>query len=157
VIDRTKAPATSPPSGIEGLDPAWSRLVDSPDADGVSRRWHLLDNWQLDNADALQPSLTVLCVHGNPSWSFLWRHLIKAAPDSIRVIAVDQLDMGFSERTGVKRHLGTRIEDLTQLTRTRRLIASVNGTHPRFYPWSHEYVTPSAQACGQRRFLRTLP
>jgi acyl-CoA synthetase (AMP-forming)/AMP-acid ligase II/pimeloyl-ACP methyl ester carboxylesterase len=58
----------------------------------------------------------VLCVHGNPSWSFLWRNLLRAAPSDVRVIAVDQLDMGFSERTGGKRTLQTRIDDLVELT-----------------------------------------
>ena len=37
------APATLPPPGLPGLDPAWSRLVDIVDADGIPRTFHVLD------------------------------------------------------------------------------------------------------------------
>lgn len=103
-------PARRPPADLDGLDPAWSRLVTVPDADGVGRTWHILDN-QVPEA-----TLTLLCVHGNPSWSFLFRSIIRQAPPGVRVIAVDQLDMGFSERTGRPRRIGDRIEDLSRLT-----------------------------------------
>ncbi|MDH3518481.1 MAG: alpha/beta fold hydrolase, partial [Acidimicrobiia bacterium] len=55
-------------------------------------------------------------MHGNPTWSYLWRRLVRAAPSSVRVIAIDQLDMGYSERTGTTRRLGQRIDDLHALT-----------------------------------------
>lgn len=107
---RFVGPAQLPPPGITGLDPSWSRLVEVPATDGVGRTWHVLDN-RVENA-----RLTLLCVHGNPSWSFLWRNVVAAAPEDVRVIAVDQLEMGFSERTGQPRPLATRVEDLCQLT-----------------------------------------
>lgn len=116
--NRTTAPAQLPPLGITGLDPTWSRLVTAPDAFGVDRTWHLLDSWA-DREGATRPLLTLLCVHGNPSWSFLWRKLVAQASNAdIRVIAVDQLDMGFSERSGQKRTLANRVDDLTRLTET---------------------------------------
>ncbi|GHF53660.1 alpha/beta fold hydrolase [Streptomyces morookaense] len=40
----------------------------------------------------------VLMVHGNPSWSYAWRHLIAALSDAYRCIAPDLLGMGLSER-----------------------------------------------------------
>ncbi len=104
------APAQLPPPGVVGLDPAWSRLVTAPDHRGVDCTWHLLDS------GVVEPRLTLLCVHGNPSWSFLWRELVAAAPHDVRVIAVDQLDMGFSERTGCQRRLADRVADLVALT-----------------------------------------
>ena len=110
MIEPVAEPARLPPPDLPGLDPSWSRLVHVPATDGVGRTWHLLDN------GATSPSLTVLCVHGNPTWSYLFRRLVGAAPDHIRVIAVDQLDMGFSERTAMTRRLATRIDDLRQLT-----------------------------------------
>lgn len=123
--NRTTAPAQLPPPGITGLDPSWSRLVTAPDAFGVDRTWHLLDSWA-DRDSSARPLLTLLCVHGNPSWSFLWRKLVaSASSDDIRVIAVDQLDMGFSERTGQKRTLATRVDDLTRLTETLGLTGLV--------------------------------
>ncbi len=103
-------PAQLPPAGIEGLRPEWSRLVTVPTTDSVGRTWHILDN-QVEH-----PRITLLCVHGNPSWSYLWRTLLEYAPSDVRVIAVDQLDMGFSERTGRVRRLQTRVDDLSELT-----------------------------------------
>jgi len=113
------APAVLPPPGLPGLDPGWSRLVETPELDGSVRTWHILDNGVTD------PTHTLLCVHGNPTWSYLWRHLIAAAPPTVRVIAVDQLDMGFSERTGETRRLGQRVEDLCALTDALNLTGRV--------------------------------
>ena len=104
------APAALPPPGLPGLDPGWSRLVETPELDGTGRTWHILDNGVTD------PTHTLLCVHGNPTWSYLWRHLIAAAPPTVRVVAVDQLDMGYSERTGTTRRLDQRVDDLCALT-----------------------------------------
>lgn len=118
----TSLAAQRPPVGLPGLDPAWSRLVTCPDSTGADRTWHLLDSFA-DRTDA--PRVTMLCVHGNPTWSYLWRDLLAAAPSDVRVIAVDQLDMGFSERTGVRRTLGDRVEDLDLLTRELGLTGPV--------------------------------
>jgi pimeloyl-ACP methyl ester carboxylesterase len=40
----------------------------------------------------------VLLVHGTPSWSFEWRHLIRGLAPSYRVIAPDLLGFGLSDR-----------------------------------------------------------
>ena len=83
------------------------------------RRWHLLDNGAQLARRGLTPAGTLLCVHGNPTWSYLWRTLLAAGSDPAhpwRVVAVDQLDMGFSERTGTFRRLADRINDLGDLT-----------------------------------------
>ena len=106
-------PAVLPPAGLPGLDPAWSRLVSTRDADGVLRTWHVLDTGVTGTED---PALTLVCVHGNPTWSYLWRRVLAAAPGDVRVVAVDHLDMGFSERTGTVRRLAQRIDDLARLT-----------------------------------------
>lgn len=106
-------PATLPPAPLPGLDPSWSRLVAARDRDGVRRTWHVLDTWQGRDDE---PALTLLCVHGNPTWSYLWRNVLAKAPNDTRVIAVDHLDMGFSERTGTIRRLAQRVEDLGVVT-----------------------------------------
>ena len=114
--------AALPPSGLAGLDPSWSRLVRALDADGVTRTWHVLDSGAgLAHSPASPPGKaapvgTLLCVHGNPTWSYLWRDLLAHPPAGWRVLAVDHLDMGFSERTGTVRGLARRIEDLGALT-----------------------------------------
>ena len=40
----------------------------------------------------------LLMVHGNPTWSFAWRKLILSLRDRYRVIAVDHLGCGFSQK-----------------------------------------------------------
>lgn len=113
----TRHPATRPPDGLPGLEARWSRLVTAPDGTGIDRTWHLLDT-HAHEPDVPSPhvDVTLLCVHGNPTWSYLWRTLLAQAPANVRVIAVDQLEMGFSERTGVVRRLAQRVDDLTSLT-----------------------------------------
>ena len=101
------APATLPPSGLPGLDPAWSRLIDVP-GHGT---FHVLER-AADSA----PVLTLLAVHGNPTWSYLWRRLLSLAPPNWRVIAVDQIGMGCSERVDDVRRLADRVSDLSALT-----------------------------------------
>jgi len=90
---------------VPGLD-SWSRHV----VDRAGHTWHILDN-AVDN-----PRVTLLCVHGNPTWSFLWRSLLAQAPADVRVIAVDQLHMGWSDRPPGMRRLRTRVNDLNALT-----------------------------------------
>jgi acyl-coenzyme A synthetase/AMP-(fatty) acid ligase/pimeloyl-ACP methyl ester carboxylesterase len=106
----TAAPAADVPHGLPGLDPAWSRTLRVADADGVPHTWHVLDNGVTD------PVGTLLCVHGNPTWSYLWRRLLAAAPPGWRVVAPDQLGMGFSERPAAPRTLPQRVADLGDLT-----------------------------------------
>ncbi|WP_457950498.1 alpha/beta fold hydrolase [Pseudarthrobacter sp. alpha12b] len=116
-----------------GVNAEWSREIDVPstssaDAPGTVRRWHLLDNGEELSRRGLTPLGTLLCVHGNPTWSYLWRSLLAAGSDPAhpwRVVAVDQLDMGFSERTGTFRRLADRINDLGDLTDALALIGPV--------------------------------
>ena len=105
-------PARLPPAGLAGMDSSWSRLVPVACHDG-ERTFHVLDSMP----DAGPETLTLLCFHGNPSWSYLWRHVLVALPE-LRVVAMDHLDMGFSERTGSTRRLANRIADASALTET---------------------------------------
>lgn len=41
---------------------------------------------------------TVVLVHGTPTWSFEWRHVVRALTPTHRVVAVDHLGFGLSER-----------------------------------------------------------
>ncbi|MFB9731044.1 alpha/beta fold hydrolase [Ornithinimicrobium kibberense] len=109
-----------------GVDPAWSRVVVAPDAEGTPRRWHLLDTGAGDASGTdggVRP--TLLCVHGNPTWSYLWRRVLEQAPEGWRVVAVDQLGMGWSERPDRPRTLPQRIADLSALTETLGLTGPV--------------------------------
>ena len=42
----------------------------------------------------------ILFLHGNPTWSFLYRHLIRALRERFRCVAVDYPGFGLSERPG---------------------------------------------------------
>lgn len=101
-------PAPWPP-GTAGLDTRWSRFVTATDRAGVERTWHVLDTGQ---PEVGSEPVTLLCVHGNPTWSYLWRRFLASAPAGWRVVAVDQLGMGYSERTPEPRTLAERIDDL---------------------------------------------
>lgn len=117
--------ATLPPAGLPGLDPALSRLVsvDGVLADaGATRLWHVLDTGDALVERGLEPIGTIVAVHGNPTWSYLWRALVNASLARAdagaavwRVVAVDQLEMGFSERSPLRRTLAQRIADLDAL------------------------------------------
>ncbi|WP_328842607.1 alpha/beta fold hydrolase [Nakamurella leprariae] len=108
-------PASLPPAGLPGLERAWSRLVRVPGPDG-DRTFHVLDSWHGRETEDERPTVTLLCVHGNPTWSYLWRRLLAAAPADWRVIAPDHLGMGFSERPDRARVLAERVDDLDRLT-----------------------------------------
>lgn len=95
-----------PPTDLPGLDPAWSRMIELPGRGTM----HVLERPALGT-----PEVTVLAVHGNPTWSYLWRRLLAQAPPTWRVIAVDQLGMGYSSR-GEPRRLADRVADLAALT-----------------------------------------
>lgn len=72
------------------------------------RRYHYLD-------EGSGPVL--LMVHGNPTWSFYWRDLIHAFKDRYRVIAVDHIGCGMSEKPSIGQYsyrLQQRIADLNQ-------------------------------------------
>lgn len=73
-----------------------------------------------DASSADAPRGTLLLVHGNPTWSYLWRRSLAQVPQGWRVIAVDQLGMGFSEHPAgtldAPRSLAQRVRDLTGLT-----------------------------------------
>lgn len=58
----------------------------------------------------------LLLVHGNPTWSFYWRELIRALAPRYRMIAVDHMGCGLSDKPrNYPYRLAQHIENLTQL------------------------------------------
>ncbi len=49
-----------------------------------------------DNASIDRP--TVLCVHGNPTWSFTYRRILAELSSEVRVVAVDHVGCGLSDK-----------------------------------------------------------
>lgn len=80
------SPSTTPPPAWldRALYPFSSRAFDS--ADG---RMHYIDEGA---------GTPVVFVHGTPTWSFLYRHLIARLAPRHRVIAVDHLGFGLSDK-----------------------------------------------------------
>lgn len=129
-------PKAQPPYNPEewaGVNPRYSHLLEVPTSAPIeqraqqagARRWHYLDNLPVLVEQGLEPIGTILCVHGNPTWSYLWRTVLDAGVNERapwRVVAVDQIDMGYSERThldleGERRSLEDRIADLGDFTK----------------------------------------
>ena len=129
-MNSARIPArTAPP--VKGFDPTWSRIVLIDDErvnnEGAHQRAevslpvgegepvvetlgvHVLDT----NPEHVE--LTVVCVHGNPTWSYLWRNVARQAPPTVRVIAPDHVGMGFSARSGEIRRLDQRVRDLSAI------------------------------------------
>jgi cis-3-alkyl-4-acyloxetan-2-one decarboxylase len=60
----------------------------------------------------------VVMLHGNPSWSYYWRHLMAGLSDRYRCIVPDHVGMGLSDKPGddVYRYtLQSRVDDLKSL------------------------------------------
>jgi len=77
------------------------------DRDGL--RYHYVDEGQGD---------PVVMVHGNPTWSFYWRNLIKSLRGSHRVIAPDHIGCGRSDKPGADAYeytMRSRVDDLGRL------------------------------------------
>ncbi|MBL92062.1 MAG: alpha/beta hydrolase [Myxococcales bacterium] len=57
----------------------------------------------------------VLMVHGNPSWSYYYRHLVHQLKGTYRTVAVDHLGCGLSDKPNAKEYsftLAQRVADL---------------------------------------------
>ena len=84
----------TPDDAVDGLGgyPSERRWVEIPSGEGQRLRVHLVDA----NPDA---SSVIVLLHGNPSWSYLWRHQIGPLVDAgYRVIAPDLVGMGMSDK-----------------------------------------------------------
>jgi cis-3-alkyl-4-acyloxetan-2-one decarboxylase len=72
---------------------------------------HYLDEGPDDGAP-------VLMLHGNPSWSYYWRHLVLGLRSGYRCIVPDHIGMGWSDKPDDKRYtytLQSRVDDLDAL------------------------------------------
>ena len=81
----------------------------------TGHRLHYLDEGG-EAADDERPVL--LMVHGNPTWSFYWRDLVKAFRGRYRVVVPDHIGCGLSEKPDPRLYpyyLKQRINDLYEL------------------------------------------
>lgn len=86
-------------SGFESEYPFRSQFVD---LDGL--RYHYVDEGSGE---------VLLCVHGNPTWSFAWRNFVRELSPQYRVLAVDHIGCGFSDKPqNYSYRLETHIDNL---------------------------------------------
>ena len=77
--------------GLPGYD-FGPHYADIPDLDGGNLRVHYLDEGPTDGP-------TVLLLHGEPSWSYLYRHMIPVLTGAgLRIIAPDLVGFGRSDK-----------------------------------------------------------
>src|SRR6056297_2394016 len=89
-----------------------------------------VDGHRMNYLDVGSGARTILCVHGNPTWSFYWRSIIERFSDRYRVVAVDHLGCGRSEKPSRRQFAYTlaahrsnlvKLIDTLQLQRTTLL------------------------------------
>ena len=100
----TSFPAGTRPEWVsDSMYPFESRFFDAPDR----HRMHYVDEGE---------GSPIVFVHGNPAWSFEFRHLIGGLRDEFRCIALDHIGFGLSSRS-------TRPEDHHPMAHAERFAA----------------------------------
>jgi cis-3-alkyl-4-acyloxetan-2-one decarboxylase len=125
------------PASVRGIAAACGYHV-RPLKSGGMRRVNLPDYpfepLRFDRGDGIEMSYldegtgpAVVMVHGNPTWSYYYRHLVLALRGSHRCIVPDHVGMGLSDKPDDSRYrytLDSRIDDLD------RLLAAVEPERP---------------------------
>ncbi len=88
--------STHLPEAVARLYPFRSRFLNR-----TGLRYHYID----EGAGA-----PVVMVHGNPTWSFYYRNLVRALRPTCRAIAMDHIGCGLSDKPPVERY-GYRLKD----------------------------------------------
>lgn len=69
----------------------------------------------------------VLILHGNPSWSYMWRHLVRELRADHRCVVPDHIGMGLSDRPGESAYAYTASRRLADLERLLQHLVSERG------------------------------
>jgi haloalkane dehalogenase len=79
-----------------GFAPHYTDVPDVPDGDGGSLRIHHLDEGPRDGE-------IIVCMHGQPTWSYLYRHMIPVLNAAgFRVLAPDLVGFGRSDKPAAR-------------------------------------------------------
>jgi tRNA(adenine34) deaminase len=155
----------TPDSAFDSLpDYPWSPhyVNDLPSAAGW--RLHYLDEGPRD------APLTWLCLHGNPTWSYVYRRMIPVLlAAGHRVVAPDMLGFGKSDKPkredfhGFERHRQVLL-DLVERLDLQRVVLTVQDwggilglTLPMQAPQRYSGCVPSRSRCPRRPTIRALP
>ncbi|MEM7474389.1 MAG: alpha/beta fold hydrolase [Planctomycetota bacterium] len=116
--------------GWEALYPFESNFLEVPlsEASADLVRLHYVQQGSVDSEQ------TIVCVHGNPTWSFTYREVLKQCSEQHRVIAVDHVGCGLSDKPQkydytLERHIGnlTRLIESLDLNRVTLLVHDWGG------------------------------
>jgi pimeloyl-ACP methyl ester carboxylesterase len=119
---------TMPRTGFDAEYPFESHFLNLPVPGASDVRMHYVD----EGPSAAEGGNhgPMLFVHGNPTWSFAWRNFIKAFSPQRRVLAIDHIGCGFSDKPQEYPYrLGQHIENLCQFIRTLDLQRITLGVH----------------------------
>ena len=76
-----------------------TRPMDLPDYPATRHRFEVRSGIEMSYLDeGPRDGEVVVMVHGNPSWSFYWRHLVAGLSDRYRCIVPDHVGMGLSDK-----------------------------------------------------------
>ncbi|MFD3583261.1 alpha/beta fold hydrolase [Streptomyces sp. NPDC058683] len=73
----------------------------------------------------------LLMLHGNPSWSYMWRHLVRNLRESHRCIVPDHIGMGLSDRPRPPAYSYTATSRLADLERLVQHLVTERGLPDR--------------------------
>ena len=103
---------TSIPDWLRPLYPFTPQSFTTPGGARLS----FLDEGGVPATDGTRPSEAVLMLHGNPTWSFYYRDLVKTLAPRLRCIVPDHVGMGLSEKPENYAYtLAQRIDDVAAL------------------------------------------
>ncbi|MCL2006165.1 MAG: alpha/beta fold hydrolase [Planctomycetaceae bacterium] len=86
--------------------------------DGLRCHYVNEPNANVPGVDVPENQSPLLMVHGNPTWSYLWRNLITHFADRFRCVALDHIGCGLSDKPDEDEYpftLQRRIDDLVHL------------------------------------------
>jgi haloalkane dehalogenase len=96
---------STPNDPLCAAQPAWLDVAAYP---FTTRRWSCPEGTLSYVDEGQEHGKPILFVHGTPSWSFEWRHVIAALRGERRCIAIDHLGFGLSDKP---EHAAYRPED----------------------------------------------
>ncbi len=119
------------PDSLRQLYPFASNTLTLKDGE----RLHYIDEGEGDEA--------VLMVHGNPTWSFYYRNLVKELQSRFRCIVPDHIGCGLSSKPQTYRYeLAQHVDNLSQLIET----LSLKKIHLVLHDWGGAIGMGAAQA-----------
>jgi pimeloyl-ACP methyl ester carboxylesterase len=125
------------------------------DRDGL--RYHYVDEGPRETKRA------IVMLHGNPSWSFYYRELIRALSPQRRAIAPDHIGCGRSDKPDDRRYhytLASRVDDLNRLVEHLgleqiTLVVHDWGRHDR--DGLGHTASPAGRTAGRNEYSRLSP